>query len=166
MAGSGERSSGGISIRNVGGDVRVEAGGDMVGRDKVVTANGFASEQDRAAFGQEVELLRELLRELKSHVEQSAELGQDDRDELVSEVMHQLKGLKTAREDASEMEPGAAPEQGRVESVTQHLDAAGGLLEKLQGIAQRTGQLVETAAPLVARGITVLAAARHLLGLP
>ena len=102
---------GGIQFGNVGGSVSVQAGGDVVGGDKTtrITVSGFRSDAEKLQFQGDLETLRSILREVKGHLESSADLAGDDKDELTAETLSHVKALKEVNEATSTLSPGQAP---------------------------------------------------------
>lgn len=162
-----EEKSGGFEISNVGRDVTIEAGGDIVGGDKVTTTHaGFDDQAQKQEFLDQLDELRSALREIKSQVESVEQYDEDAKDQLVMEILQQVSALKQAKQDAGQLEPGEAPPTDTLQSVGQCLEKAGGLLDKIKGIGAAASGIVERVVPIVARALPILASARHLLGIP
>src|SRR5262245_22177760 len=105
-----EQRRGGIHVGNVGRDVRIHAGGDVVGGDKTTTTtHGFRSEDEKDRFQTEIEALRETLREIKAHIEASSEVSADDKDELGAEILQHVKDLKSTKEQTAPLNAGQVP---------------------------------------------------------
>ena len=63
-----EEKSGGFHIGDVGGDVKIEAGGDIVGRDKVTTTHaGFNDEGEKQEFLNQLDELRSALGDFRTN---------------------------------------------------------------------------------------------------
>src|SRR6185503_20228909 len=107
---SEQKRSGGIQFGNVGRDVKFEAGGDIVGGDKTTTTtvSGFRGDEDKQRFQAEIDVLREILREIKGHVEASSDVSADDKDELTGQIIHHVKELKKVKEETAPLNPGQA----------------------------------------------------------
>jgi chromosome segregation ATPase len=166
---AGTKTSGGIHVGNVGGNVTFRAGGDVVGGNKTTTevARGtFASEEQRSAFSAELEALREALRTLKSQIEASAEVDADAKDEVSAALLAQIKALKEARAAADAIGVGAAPAPAALERVEKTLESAGGVVEQLSALAEKGTSLAATLGSFAAKYGPLLLSARHLFGLP
>ena len=166
---------GGFQFGNIGGNVSQTAGGDIIGGDKTTTTTttttttiqkGFADEEKKDQFHSEIEQFREALRAMKTEIEASASLDQDKKDEVISEILQQVKALKEVKEKTAEVAPGApapAPVATEVEST---LDRAGGIMDKLQGLAGKAGDVAETVSKFAVKYGPLILSARHLFGLP
>lgn len=168
---SEQRRSGGIHVGNGGrGGVELKAGGDIVGGNKTttitttITTGGFRSDGDKQRFQGEVEALRELLRELKRHVEASSDVSIDDKDALGAEILQHVKDLKATKEATAPLTVGQAP-PGVGKEVESQLDGASTFLDKLQTIAGKTAGLAATVGGLIARSGPLLLSLRALFGL-
>lgn len=162
-----EEKSGGFHIDSVGRDVKIEAGGDIVGGDKVTTTNlGFDDHAQKQEFLTQLDELRSALREIKSQVESVEHLDEDAKDQLVVEILQQVSELQQAKQDADQLEPGQPPPADRLQSVGQCLEKAGGLLDKIKGIGDTASGFADSVAPIVAKALPILVSTRHLLGLP
>ncbi len=140
-----EKSGGGFHFGNVGGSVSQSAGGDIVGRDKITTTiQGFASEEKKQQFHTEIEELREGLRSMKTEIEQSAALDRDKKDEIVSEILEQVKALKEVKENTEQVTPGKPPPSKVADQVEAALDRTSGIMDKLKDVATKTGDVAET----------------------
>ena len=163
---------GGFQFGNIGGNVSQSAGGDIIGGDKTTTTTtttiekGFADEEKKDQFHSEIEQLREGLRAMKTEIEASASLDQDKKDEVISEILQQVKALKEVKEKTAAVAPGApapAPVASEVEGT---LDRAGGIMDKLQGLAGKAGDVAETVSKFAVKYGPLILSARHLFGLP
>jgi hypothetical protein len=162
-----EEESGGFHFGNVGRDVKIQAGGDIVGHDKVTTAHaGFNDQGQKQEFLNQLDELRSALREVKSKVESIGQFDEDARDQLVMELLQQVSELKQAMQDADQLEPGEAPPADTLQSVGHCLDKAGGLLDRIKGIGDTASGIAESIVPIVGKALPILASARHLLGIP
>jgi len=74
MSNESEETRGGFHFGNVGRDVTMKAGGDIVGGNKETTTTtiqtGFKSEEQKQEFQKQLDALREALREIKGVVTQ------------------------------------------------------------------------------------------------
>jgi translation initiation factor 2 gamma subunit (eIF-2gamma) len=162
---------GGFHFGNIGGNVSQSAGGDMVGGDKTTTTTttiqkGFADEEKKEQFHSEIEQFREGLRAMKTEIEASAALDQDKKDEVIAEILQQVKALKEVKEKTAEVPPGGpAPAQVATE-IEGTLDRAGGIVDKLQGLAGKAGDVAETVSKFAVKYGPLILSARHLFGLP
>ncbi len=158
--------TGGIHINGTGRDVKVEAGGDIVGGDKVTTTHVvFGDRAHKQEFLDQLDELRSALREIKSQIESVEQYDEDTRDQLVMEILQQVSSLKQAKQDADQMEPGEAPPAHTLQSVGQCLENAGGLLDKIKSIGETASGITKSVMPIVARALPIVASARHLLGI-
>jgi hypothetical protein len=164
-----EKSGGGFHFGNVGGNVSQSAGGDIVGGDKTTTTTtqvGFADEEKKQQFHSEIEQLREALRAMKTEIEASASLDQDKKDEVISEILAQVKALKEAKEKTAEVPPGKAAPPNVATEIKGTLDRAGGIVDKLQNLAGKAGDVAETVSKFAVKYGPLILSARHLFGLP
>jgi len=160
-------NSGGFNFGNVGRDVTVNAGGDIVGHDKITTTNaGFDDQTQKQEFLSQLDELRSALREIKSQVESVEQFDQDAKEELVAEILRQVSELKKAKEDAEQLEPGRSPPADTLKSVGDCLDKTGGLLDKFKGISSAASGFATSMAPVIAKALPILATVRHLFGIP
>src|SRR5439155_3561783 len=108
-----KKQEGGFHFGNIGGSVAVTAGGDVVGRDKTTTIQGFKDERDKEEFTKQVEALRSALREIKSQVDRIPGFDEEAREQMVLAVMQQVADLKTAAGQAATVPVGAAAPQDK-----------------------------------------------------
>jgi uncharacterized protein with HEPN domain len=172
--------SGGINIGSVGGDAQVtqvdgDLTGDIIGRDNIVRETttttttityGFKQDIDKAEFLQQIEELRAALREIKSVIEASEELDEDQKDDLAMEVMQQVKDLKTVKTEAEATPPGKEAPKAKANLVGKYLDKTASLMEKLKKMGEATVAVSTLIGPAVAKAWPLLAKVRHLFGLP
>jgi hypothetical protein len=163
MGNGGAKREGGIDI-HARGDVRVTAGGDIVGRDKVTTATTFA-QGEKDQFLQQVEHLQAALREAKAAVEAAAHLDQDARDTLAAEIARQVVDLKAAKDAAAAIPAGSTPGGEPAGRVGASLLKTATLLEKLGAIADKAAEVGGTLGAALAKALPLLASARRLFGL-
>ena len=153
----------------VGGDNvgRDKIGGDNVGRDKITTTQtGFVGEEQKQQFHSEIEQLREALRTMKAEIEASASLDQDKKDEVISEILQQVKALKEVDEKTAEVPPGKPAPAKVATEVEGALDRAKGIVDKLQSLAAKTGDVAESVIKFAKNYGPLILSARHLFGLP
>jgi TolA-binding protein len=164
-----EKSGGGFHFGNIGGNVSQNAGGDIVGGDKTTTTTtqiGFAGEEQKQQFHSEIEQLREALRAMQTEIETSASLDQDQKDEVISEILQQVKALKEVKEKTAAVAPGKAAPGDVATEIGGALDRAGGIVDKLQSLAGKAGDVAETVGKFAMRYGPLILSARHLFGLP
>jgi hypothetical protein len=166
-----EKSGGGFHFGNIGGSVSQSAGGDIVGGDKTTTTTtttqiGFAGEEQKQQFHSEIEQLREALRAMKTEIEASASLDQDKKDEVIAQILQQVKELKEVKEKTAEVPPGAPAPAKVATEIEGALDRAGGIVDKLQGLAGKAGDVAETVGKFAMKYGPLILSARHLFGLP
>jgi hypothetical protein len=171
MAGTNEKSSGGFHFGSVGGDVKLKAGGDIVGGDKTTTTTititkGFAGDEQKQQFQAEIDQLREALRAMKAEIEANALLDQDKKEEVVSDILAQVKALKEVKEDTARVPTGKPAPAELATKVEGALDRAGGIVDKLQGLATKGGEVAETVGKFAVKYGPLILSARHLFGLP
>jgi hypothetical protein len=170
MSDTNEKSKGGFHFGNVGGSVSQTAGGDIVGRDKITTTTttqiGFAGEEQKQQFHSEIEQFREALRAMKAEIEASASLDQDKKDEVVSDILEQVKALKEVKEKTADIPTGKPAPAKIATEVEAALDRAGGIMDKLKDLATKTWEGAETVGKFVVKYGPLIASARHLFGLP
>jgi len=151
---------------NVVKDTSVAVGGDVVGGDKSVTTIGFQKEQDKQEFIQNVEELRGELRKIKSAIEADKCLDEDDKDTIVMEIMGQINGLKTVKEEANEIAAQQEPEPEKANKLEEYLTDTLKTIEKVESIGETVVDFATTIAPYVKKSLPLLLSARHLFGLP
>ena len=171
MSDPGEKTSGGFHIGSVGGGVNIKAGGDVVGGDKTTTTTttitkGFAGEEQKQQFQTQMDALRETLRAMKTQIEAHPALSADQKEEMTEEVLHHVKALKEAREKTATVPAGKPAPADIASAVETTLDRAGGIMEKLQGMAKKTGAAVDTVGEFAVKYGPLILSARHLFGLP
>ena len=139
-----EGTNGGFNFGNVGGNVSVTAGGDVVGGDKETTTtstatitNGFKQEEDKQQFGRNIEELRSALRDLQTRIQQAPGVTQDDKDKIVAAVMQQVNALKTTKEEADNLPVAQQGPPDKSKRVANYLDTTNTLLDKLTSWGQR-----------------------------
>lgn len=166
MADEKASGQGGFHFGPVGGNVNVQARGDVVGRDKVMTTTTTTGLQqaDKDQFLKQIEELRSALRELKAGVEAAGELGQDERDELVVEITQRVVELKVAKEQAAALPAGSKPAAESASGVKDSLDKAGMVLQKVGVLADRAAEVGGKLGPVLAKALPLLASARSVLG--
>lgn len=162
-----EQKSGGFHFGDVGRDVKIEANGDIVAGDKVsMPHTGFEDQAKKQEFLKQMDELRSKLREIKSHMEDIDQFDEDEKDELVMEILQQVSELKQAKEDAEQFEPGQIPAEDKLGSVGKCLERADGLLDKIKAIGDTATGIAEHVVPIVAKTLPILASVRQLLGIP
>ena len=173
MSDTSETGKGGFHFGNVGGGVNVTAGGDVVGGDKTTTTtttttiqNGFAGDEQKKQFQSEIDQLREALRAMKADIEASASLDQDKKDQAISEILQQVNALKEVKEKTADVPPGKPAPPEIATKVEGALDSAGGIVDKLQGLATKAGDVAETVGKFAVKYGPLILSARHLFGLP
>jgi hypothetical protein len=169
MSDTNEKSKGGFHFGNVGGGVNVNAGGDIVGGDKTTTTTiekGFAGDEQKQQFQSEIDQLREALRAMKVEIEASASLDQDKKNKVISEILQQVNALKEVKEKTADVPTGEPAPAKIATQVEGALDRAGGIVDKLQGLATKTGDVAETVGKFAVKYGPLILSARHLFGLP
>jgi len=164
---------GGFHFGNVGRDAKMNAGGDIVAGDKqtVTTTttsiqSGFQSEEQKQEFQKQLEALREALRDIKAKVEAGAGLSADQKDELTTEILQQVKALKEVKETTADLPPGQKPPADIGKMVESNLDKAGGILDKLKEVEQKSAELAAPVGKFALKYGPLVLSARHLFGLP
>ena len=169
MSDTNEKSKGGFHFGNVGGGVNLKADGDIVAGDKTTTTTiekGFAGDEQKQQFQSEIDKLREALRVMKAEIEASASLDQDKKDEVISEILQQVNALKEVKEKTADVPTGEPAPAKIATEVEGALDRAGGIVDKLQGLATKTGDVAETVGKFAVKYGPLILSARHLFGLP
>lgn len=171
-----EKSS--LNIGSVGGNL--EVGGDIVAGDKVagdkITSteetttssvnNGFKKQEDKAEFIRQIDELRSMMRLMKNEIEAIEDISEDSKDEIVLEIMEQVKALKTANEEADTMPIDQTPPKDRVKKVEECLDRATTFMEKLQKFGEKSINFSGKILPIVSEISAGLFNVRSLFGLP
>ncbi len=146
MSDTRETSKGGFHFGNVGGGVNVEAGGDVVAGDKTTTTtttikNGFAGDEQNS-------------------------IDRDKKDQVISDIQQQVNALKQVKEETADVPTGKPAPAEIATKVVGALDRAGGIVDKLQGLATKTGDVAETVGKFAVKYGPLILSARHLFGLP
>jgi hypothetical protein len=167
MAGDSNRS-GGITFGNVGGDVNVKAGGDIVGGNKEAATFRvtFADEEERRRFQAQIDELREMLRGFKTAAEASPHLSVEDKESIASEVLEHVKSLKEIGDRTAAIPVGVRAPRELASSVESKLKRASGLLESADGLAKKATGFAETVATFAAKFGPLILSVGHLFGLP
>jgi hypothetical protein len=168
MADEHTNKKSGFHIGNVGGNVKITAGGDIVGGDKTTTTiqKGFAADEQRQQFQAQIDQLREALRAVKAKIEASPSLSVDQKEEAAGEILQHVKALKEVKEKTAEVSVGKQAPPEVVSVVESTLERASGVIERLQGIAKKTVGVAETVGEFAVKYGPLIASARHLFGLP
>jgi hypothetical protein len=172
MSDTSGKSKGGFHIGNVGGSVKVKAVGDVVAGDKTTTTTtttierGFAGDEQKQQFQSEIDQLREALRVMKTEIEASASLQQDKKDEVISDILEQIKALKQVKEETAVVPTGKPAPAEIATKVEGALDRAAGIVDKLQGVASKSVEIAETVGKFAVKYGPLILSARHLFGLP
>jgi hypothetical protein len=169
MSDTSEKSKGGFHFGNVGGGVNLSAGGDIVAGDKTTTTTiekGFAGDEQKQQFQSEIDQLREALRAMKMEIEASASLDQNKKDQVISEILQQVNALKQVKEETADVPTGKPAPAEIATKVEGALDRAGGIVDKLQGVATKSVEIAETVGNFAVKYGPLVLSARHLFGLP
>ncbi|MEK8019249.1 MAG: hypothetical protein VSS75_020450 [Candidatus Parabeggiatoa sp.] len=164
---SDKSSKGGFNIGNVGGNVSIQAGGDVVAGDKTTTTTitGFKQGQDKQEFIEQIEELRKQLRDIKSEIEETKGLDEDEKEAIIMEVMQQVKALKTAKEEAEQLPPQQEPSQEKRDAIEAPLNSVSQIISKISTVFENTADFGGKFKN-VAYITSLLLSARHLFGLP
>src|SRR6266851_824124 len=165
---------GGINIGgSVGRDVSLKAGRDLVIGNKETTTtitttitNGFKQEEDKQQFLRDIEDLRSALRELQTKIQEAAGVSQDDKDQIVAEVMQQVNALKTAKEEADSLPVAQQGPPDKSKRVANYLDTTKTLLDKVNELGAKAVEVGATLKPYVEKALPLLLSARVLFGIP
>jgi hypothetical protein len=173
MSDTSETGKGGFHFGNVGGAVNVSAGGDVVAGDKATTTtttttiqNGFANDEQKKQFQAEIDQLREALQGMKTEIEASMSLDQDKKNEIINEIRQQVDALKEVKEETADVPTGKPAPAKVATQVEGALDRAGGIVEKLKGVATTSVEIGETVGKFAVKYGPLILSARHLFGLP
>ncbi len=164
---------GGINIGgSVGRDVSLKAGRDLVIGNKETTTtitttitNGFKQEEDKQQFLRDIEDLRSALRELQTKIQEAAGVSQDDKDQIVAEVMQQVNALKTAKEEAGSVPVAQEGPPDKSKRIANYLDTTDTLLDKVSKLGAKAVEIGTAVAPYVNTAAKLLFSARALFGL-
>ena len=171
MSDTNEKSKGGFHFGNVGGNVKMKVGGDMVAHDKTTTTTitiqkGFAGDDQKQQFQSEIDQLREALQAMKTEIEASASLDQDKKDQVITDIQQQVNALKQVKEETADVPTGKPAPAEIATKVEGALDSANGIVEKLEGLATKTADIGETVGKFALKYGPLILSARHLFGLP
>ena len=169
MAAEPTNKKGGFHFGAVGGNVGLTAGGDIVGGDKTTSTTiqkGFAAEEQKQQFQAQIDQLRQALRALKLEIDANPSLNSDQKEEVVGEILQHVKALKEVKEKTAEV-PAGKPAPAEVGSLVETtLDRAGGIMDKLQSLAQTAGAVAGKVGEFGKPYGPLILSARHLFGLP
>ncbi|MDM8566570.1 hypothetical protein QUF74_13075 [Candidatus Halobeggiatoa sp. HSG11] len=164
----------GFNIGNVGGNVSMDAGGDIVGGDKNTTTTtttitiGFKQDQDKQKFVGQIEELRKQLRQVKSDIEDVDGIDEDDKDAIIMELMQQVKALKTAKDMAEELPTKQEPSQEKRDAIEAPLNGVDGVVKKVTEMFNKAADIGDKVRKVnnLKLILPILISARHLFGLP
>ncbi len=167
-----DRSSGSGGISS-GGDMQINAGGDVVGRDKVTTTTtttttnsaGFKDQANKDEFVAQLDELRDALRDIRSQIAGVEQLDEDAKEELEAEILQQVQALKDSRQQAEQIDVGQPPAGDTIELVKATLAETEGFLGKITKIGETATEFSTDVAPIVARALPLLASATRFFGL-
>jgi hypothetical protein len=149
--------------------VKLKAGGDIVGGDKTTTttiSKGFAGDEQKQQFQAQIDQLSEALRAMKAEIEANAAIAQDKKEALVSDIVEQVTELQEVKGETAAVPTGKPAPTEIAAKVEGALDRAGGVVDKLQGLATKTGDVAETVGKFALKYGPLILSARHLFGLP
>jgi len=164
---------GGINIRNVGRDVSIKTGRDIIIQNTDTTTtntttitSGFKQEEDKQQFVRDIEDLRSALRELQTKIQETAGVSQDDKDKLAAEVIQQVIALKTAKEEAENLTVAQEGPPDKCKLIANYLDTTKTLLDKVNALGAKAVEMGAALKPYVEKALPLLASARVLFGIP
>ena len=82
------------------------------------------------------------------------------------EIMGQINGLKTVKEEANEIAAQQEPEPEKADKLEGYLADTLKTIEKVESIGETVVDFATTIAPYVKKSLPLLLSARHLFGLP
>src|SRR5262245_26094616 len=108
MAADPTNKKGGFHIGSIGGDMKMTAGGDIVGGDKVTTTiqKGFRADDQKLRFQQQIDQLRDALRAVREQIKNHPSLSDDQKEEAEGEILQHVKALKEVKEKSAELPAG------------------------------------------------------------
>jgi len=166
---------GGFSFGNIGGNVNMNAGGDIVGGDKNTTTTttsnqviqkGFKDSNDKEEFLNQVKEFQGMMRDIKKEIEKNNDIDEDEKDDLVMEIMSQIKALKTVNQEANDISPGSEVEEEQSSTFEKRFDQTSQFIDRIAEFANKTKSISEKITPTVKRMLPILSSARHLFGIP
>jgi len=166
---------GGFSFGNIGGNANMNAGGDIVGGDKnttiTTTSNqvvqkGFKDDNDKKEFLNQIKTFQGMMRDIKKEIENNKDIDEDEKDDLVMEIMSQIKALKTVNQDANDISPGTEIEEEKSSIFEKKLNQTSQFMDHIEQFANKTKSISEKIIPTVKQMLPILASARHLFGIP
>jgi DNA repair exonuclease SbcCD ATPase subunit len=152
---------GGFHFGNVKGDVKIRAGGNIVAGDLTVI-EVFKDEKDKEDFSQQINELRNKMRQIKSQVDDIEELDEEFKDQIILEIMQQLSDLSSAQKEAASFPVGKGLPKHKVDVVSRTLDKTNTLMGKLQKIGEKSAAFAQSLAPIAATLLSV----RQLFSVP
>lgn len=158
-------TQGGFHIGNVGGNVDMKAGGDIVGGNKTVKEiqRVLASEQGRSEADRHLVEFAKALEDIRAEVAKAAELSAAEREQLVSELGDRLSKLESARETIVQPPPAEAGGE-LAKGVETTLEHAGKALDRVREIGGKSAALAVKIAGMVTASGAALDHLRRLLG--
>jgi len=161
----------GINISNIGGNVSLDAGADIVGGDKTTTTTttttqyGFSQPEDKQQFIAHVDELRSLMKEMNSRIDDMEGLDDDQKEELEDELSNQIKNIRQLKKDADQLEPNAEPDSAVVDNITKHINSVSGIIEKIESFQEKSTNFASTVGDILVKSAPLLLSARHLFGM-
>lgn len=168
MAEEKATQKGGFHFGSVGGDVSMEAGGDIVAGDKITTVNqALEDDKNKEEFVKQIEDLRSMMRQMKSEIDKLESVDEDSKDEINLEIMQQINELKKVTEEVNKAKAGGNQiPKDKVETICKYLDSTSTVMDKLKKIGEKAGDFAEKVGPIFTKALPILLSARHLIGLP
>jgi hypothetical protein len=168
-----EETRGGFHFGNIGRDVKLAAGGDIVAADKrtvtrstTITKSGFESAGHKEEFERQLDALREGLELIRSKVEINAALSAEQKEDLTIALQGQAKALEEVAQTTTQVIPGQKTPAHVVELVKSTLEETGDILEKVETVGKKSADFVANVSALALKYGPLVLSARHLFGLP
>lgn len=162
--------AGSVNINEVKGDLK-QAGGDIVDGDKITHSgntssyNGFKQEEDKQQFIAELEKLRTAMRSIRDEIAAAESVDEDDKDEMFSDLLEQIKALKEAKEQAGEIPVGEEASEEQSRSIGDYIEQTGEIMDRAEAFGESVGELSLKLAPLIATAQPALMTLKSLFGL-
>jgi hypothetical protein len=169
MAG-GSGQKGGFHFGNVGRNVDITAGGDVVSGDKITMTStithGFQGDGQKQQFQEQVDQLRAALIDLRAAIEGSKTLPEAKKREAAAQIADSDEALRTVKDVAAEIPAGKRAPEEATTTVQTKLERAAGIIATLKTLTESAVDLAASVGTFAAKYGPLILSSRHLFGLP
>lgn len=139
-------------------ETSTSGGGDVVGRDKIVS--DFKKLSNNQEFVQCIDVLRTELRHIKKEIEKATDIDEDEKDAIVMELLDKITALKDAKNEASNDDV-----KTKSQVLGEYLEATQSTLEKANSLGEKIGKFANQIAPFIMKASQLLFSAKAFIGL-